>query len=117
MWGPAEQAAAVLCSRASPSSVARVRRVRRATDRRGLPCSSCSTQVITPNINDSVESLVEKEAALKKYYVPPSVDHLLEPSRPLVRRKWSLAATLGGASPSILGEQPMLCDVRWAPRW
>ncbi len=42
------------------------------------------TDVITPNMNDSVESLVEKEQALRRYYTPPKVEHLLDNPKPLV---------------------------------
>ncbi len=47
----------------------------------GYPCPELENpanhfmDVITPNINDSVDSLVEKEAALKALYKPPAGEH------------------------------------------
>ncbi|GIL62773.1 hypothetical protein Vafri_16946 [Volvox africanus] len=58
--------------------------------RSGFPCPAYENpadhflDVITPNMNDSVESFVEKEAALKRHYMAPAVDHLLDNPRPLI---------------------------------
>ncbi|GLC37153.1 hypothetical protein PLESTM_000548400 [Pleodorina starrii] len=59
-------------------------------DRSGFPCPAFENpadhflDVITPNMNDSVESLLEKEAALQRHYTPPAVEHLLDTPKPLV---------------------------------
>ncbi|PNH04339.1 ATP-binding cassette sub-family G member 2, partial [Tetrabaena socialis] len=59
-------------------------------DRSGFPCPQHENpadhflDVITPNMNDSVESLVEKEAKLKEHYQAPPVEHLLGTPKPLV---------------------------------
>ncbi|KXZ51256.1 hypothetical protein GPECTOR_13g743 [Gonium pectorale] len=59
-------------------------------DRSGFPCPAYENpadhflDVITPNMNDSVESLVEKEKQLSRFYTPPTVEHLLENPKPLV---------------------------------
>ncbi|KAG2438719.1 hypothetical protein HXX76_005264 [Chlamydomonas incerta] len=59
-------------------------------DRSGFPCplhenpADHFLDVITPNHNDSVESLVAKEESLAKHYQPPPVEHLLDNPRPLV---------------------------------
>ena len=50
--------------------------------------SHCAgADVITPNLNDSVESLTAKEESLKRHYQPPPVQHLLDNPRPLVRAR------------------------------
>ncbi|KXZ51257.1 hypothetical protein GPECTOR_13g744 [Gonium pectorale] len=59
-------------------------------DRSGFPCPAYENpadhflDVIMPNANDSVESLVEKDRQLSRFYSPPNVEHLLENPKPLV---------------------------------
>ncbi|GIL62771.1 hypothetical protein Vafri_16946 [Volvox africanus] len=42
------------------------------------------TDVIAPNPNESLEDLAGKEEALKRHYMAPAVDHLLDNPRPLI---------------------------------